>query len=442
MSSSLNLALPHLARAFYLDAVMLSWTVSIYLLASAIFAIPFAKLADIWGRKKVFLTGVTGLMVFSLGCSFVTSELLFLLCRFLQGVSSAMIFGTNMAILIDVFPQKERGKVLGINTSVVYFSAASGPFLGGLLTNYLGWESIFYINAIVGFIIIAGILKFMHKLEWTAGESKKFDLIGAVIYGLGLSILIYGFSELGTNWKTGFVLVVAGLLLITIFAWYENHCQYPVFDVRMFLANRVFCYSSFAALINYAATFGISFMLSLYLQYIKGYDAKTAGAILIIQPVTQGILSVFTGRLSDKVNPGKLATTGMIVIVLALLLMLLLHERTPLFFLLPVLIILGSGFALFSSPNVNVIMSSVEKQYLGMASATTSTMRLAGQSFSMGIVMMIIALIVGKVQISHEVHTQLMESIHLTFIIFAFLCIIGIFFSMIRNKNSHSTALK
>ena len=434
LGSALNLALPQIAKAFSLNAVMLSWTVSIYLLASAVFAVPFAKLGDIWGRKKVFLLGTTGLMISSLLCTFSTSEALFLTFRFLQGVSSAMIFGTSMAILISVFSPKERGKILGINTSVVYFSAASGPFLGGILTNYFGWRSIFYVNAGVGVLILIGLFVLMRKEEWVESNAGKFDGIGALIYGVGLSALIYGFSELQYSW--GILLVISGLILLMLFAYYESRCKFPVFDVKMFLRNSVFRFSSFAALINYAATFGISFMLSLYLQYIKGFDAKTAGAVLIIQPVTQGFLSVLTGRLSDKINAGKLATGGMLVIVVALLLMLLLNEDTPLIFLVSALIILGAGFALFSSPNMNVIMSSVEKQHLGLASATTSTMRLMGQSFSMGIVMMIISIVVGKIQLSAEVHTQLMNSIHITFIVFAILCAVGVYFSMIRNKRT------
>ena len=434
LGSALNLALPQIARDFSLNAVMLSWTVSIYLLASAVFAIPFAKLGDIWGRKKVFLLGTTGLVISSLLCTISTSDILFLTFRFLQGISSAMIFGTSMAILISVFSPKERGKVLGINTSVVYFSAASGPFLGGILTNYFGWQSIFYINAGVGILILIGLFVLMRKEEWIESNAGKFDGIGALIYGVGLSALIYGFSELQYSW--GILLVISGLILLMLFAYYESRCKFPVFDVKMFLHNSVFRFSSFAALINYAATFGISFMLSLYLQYIKGFDAKTAGAVLIIQPVTQGILSVLAGRLSDKINAGKLATSGMLVIVVALLLMLLLNENTPLIFLVSALVVLGAGFALFSSPNMNVIMSSVEKQHLGFASATTSTMRLMGQSFSMGIVMMIISIVVGKIQLSADVHKQLMDSIHITFIVFAVLCTIGIYFSMIRNKST------
>lgn len=432
MGSALNLALPAIAETFSLDAVTLGWTVSIYLLSSAIFAVPFAKLGDIWGRKKMFTSGVFVLIVSSVLCIFATDITWFLVFRFLQGMGSAMIFGTNIAILISVFSPKERGKVLGINTSVVYFSAAAGPFLGGLLTEYFGWKSIFFINSVVGLLVLVGVFTVMRTCEWIENRGDRFDFTGVLIYALGLSALIYGFSELPDI--EGFVLAGGGLILLLAFGLYENRAEFPIFDVKMFIKNKVFRLSSFAALINYAATFGIGFMLSLYLQYIKGYSAHTAGTILIIQPITQGVFSVLSGRLSDKVNASKLATSGMALIVVALLLMLLLNENTPLLFLIVNLILLGIGFAFFSSPNMNVIMGSVDKQHFGMASATTSTMRLTGQSFSMGLVMMIISVIVGKVQISHDVHTQLMESIHVTFMVFALLCAVGVYLSMARSK--------
>ena len=432
MGSALNLALPAIAKSFSLDAVAQSWIVSIYLLSSAIFAIPFAKSGDILGRKKVFAGGVLTLLLASGACIVSPSFLWFVIFRFLQGLGSAMIFATGMPVLISVFSPKERGKILGINTSVVYFSAAAGPFLGGLLTEHFGWKSIFVLNILVGLLILFGVFKGMRSMEWVESRKDKFDWRGVLIYASGLSALIYGFSKLPHI--CGFVLTGAGLLLLCLFGIYESKYKFPIFNVKLFIKNKIFRLSSFAALINYAATFGIGYMLSLYLQHIKGYSAQAAGTILIIQPVTQGIFSIVSGRLSDKINAAKLATSGMALIVAALLLMLLLDETTPLLFLTASLVILGIGFAFFSSPNVNVIMSSVEKQHFGMASATTGTMRLVGQSFSMGVVAMITSLVVGKIKITAEVHVKLMESIHITFIVFAILCAIGVYFSLARNK--------
>ena len=432
LGSALNLAMPAIAKSFSLDAVSQSWIVSVYLLSSAIFAIPFAKSGDILGRKKIFAGGVFILLFASGGCVISPSFLWFVAFRFLQGLGSAMMFGTGTAILISVFSPKERGKILGINTSVVYFSGAAGPFLGGLLTDSFGWKSIFILNIVVGLLILFGVFRGMRSMEWIETGKDKFDWGGVVIYALGLSSLIYGFSRLPHVF--GFVLTAAGLILLSLFGIYESKYKFPIFNVKLFTKNKIFRLSSFAALINYAATFGIGYMLSLYLQYIKGYPAQTAGTILIIQPVTQGVLSILSGRLSDKVNAAKLATAGMALIVVALLLMLMLNETTPVLFLVVGLIILGTGFAFFSSPNMNVIMSSVEKRYFGMASATTGTMRLIGQSFSMGVVTMITSLIVGKVKITSEVHETLMESIHVTFIIFAILCSVGVYFSLSRSK--------
>ncbi len=436
MGSALNLASPALAKYFSMNAVVQGWAVTIFLLSSAIFAVPFAKLGDIWGRKKVFLIGTIILTIASVLCSLASTTTYFMIFRFMQGVGSAMVFGTNMAILISVFSPKERGKVLGINASVVYFSIAVGPLLGGWLTDQFGWQSIFYVNTIAGLLVIAGIIGTM-PTEWTESKDDKFDWVGVFIYGIGLSGIIYGFAELPNPW--GFLIVGVGLILLCLFAFYENKFPFPIFNVKMFVQNRVFRLSSFAALINYAATFGIGFMLSLYLQYIKGYSAQEAGLILIIQPVVQGFFSILSGRLSDKINASKLATSGMALIVVALLLMLLLHENTPIIFLSVALVILGIGFALFSSPNMNVIMSSVEKQYLGMASATTSTMRLTGQSFSMGVVLMVMSIFIGRVKISSAVHAELMQSMHVIFIVFAVFCAVGVYFSMARNNGKTNT---
>jgi MFS family permease len=202
----------------------------------------------------------------------------------------------------------------------------------------------------------------------------------------------------------------------------------------MFLANRVFRMSSFAALINYAATFAIGFMLSLYLQYIKGFDPQKAGLILIIQPIVQTIISPLAGKWSDQANAAHIASFGMAIIVVCLLAMFFLTSGTSLWILIVILAVLGAGFALFSTPNVNVIMGSVEKRYLGMASATTGTMRLVGQSISMGITMMMISIFVGKTQITIDNHPFFIQCMHYTFGIMVVICIFGVYTSMARNN--------
>ena len=429
--SSINLALPQLSKELGMDAVTLGWIVTSFLLASAIFQIPFSRVGDMFGRKKVLTSGVILFSLASVACALSPTGNMLIAARFVQGIASAMLFGVNMAIITSVFPANERGKALGINTSVVYFAIAAGPFLGGMITHYWGWRCIFIVTACLGLLALTGIMLFL-KGEWVDAKGERYDWWGTLIYACGLSAIIYGCSVLPSI--LGFCLIAAGMVSFTGFVYYEKRHATPVFNMKMFLANRVFRMSSFAALINYASTFAIGFMLSLYLQYIKGFDAQKAGLILVIQPVIQTVLSPLAGKWSDKVNASKIASLGMAIIVVCLITMLLLTPDTTLPVLIAILTMLGTGFALFSSPNVNVIMGSIEKRYLGMASATTGTMRLTGQSISMGMTMMMMAIFVGKTQITVENHWLFMKCLHYTFSIFVVLCILGVYTSMARNK--------
>jgi MFS family permease len=233
---------------------------------------------------------------------------------------------------------------------------------------------------------------------------------------------------------SGFLFILFSLMTLLIFVLYEKQLQFPVLNVRLFWENKVFGFSTTAALINYSSTFAISFLLSLYLQYLKGLSAQQAGLMLIAQPIAMTVLSPLAGRWSDKTDARKLATLGMAIIVVGLLLMLFLTPATPNWIIIAISVLMGIGFGIFSSPNMNVIMGSVEKKYLGLASATTNTMRLTGQAISMGITTMVISLCVGKVKITPDVFPQFMKSIHITFIILAVLCCLGVYTSWTGTK--------
>ena len=432
MTSSTNLALPQIGETFSMKAVTLTWLSTIYLISTAIFQVPFARLADLIGRKKVFETGILCFAVCCILCGFASSGAMLIGLRFLAGMGSAMQFGTNMAILTAVFPPQQRAKAIGINAAVVYVSLATGPLLGGLITHYFGWRNLFIITGTASLAIIAFSRIFM-KEEWVEAKGEKFDWIGSIIYGVGLFGLIYGFTRLPH--LAGFCWLFGGIMALTGFIFYEKQCENPVFNLRIFNDNRVFAYCSVSSLINYAATAAVTFMLSLYLQYIRGYDARHAGLILITQAGIQALFSALSGRLSDKIHPTRLATLGMGIITAGLAGMTFITATTPVVLLILLLLILGIGFGIFASPNTNVIMSSVDKKFYGQASATTGTMRLTGQALSMGIAGMAIALKLGDQKIHPGVHTAFLESMKITFIIFVALCAVGTYASSQRGKN-------
>ena len=430
--TSINLALPHIANELNLSAVALGWIVTAFLLPAAIFQIPLAKIGDMYGRKKVLLSGVVLFMVASLGCALSHTGALLIACRFVQGVASAMLFATTLAIITSVFPARERGRAFGTITAVIYFALASGPFIGGIFTHYRGWRSIFYVTISLALLTLAGILVFF-KGEWRDAKDDHFDWQGSLIYAFGLSAFIYGCSLLPSI--VGFGLIAAGFAGFTLFVHYEKKQTSPVFNVNMFFENRVFRMSSFAALINYSATFSVTFMLSLYLHYVKGFDAQKAGLILIIQPIFMTIFSPLAGKWSDRTkNVAVIATSGMAIMAVCLMVMVFLTAETPVSILFAIFAVLGFGYALFASPNTIIIMGSVEKRYLGMASATTGTMRVIGQSISMGITMMMIAVFVGNAPITIDNYQLFMKCMHYTFGVFSVFCLFGVYTSMSRGK--------
>jgi len=431
LGSAVNLALPAIGQDLNANAISLGWVISSFILSSAIFLLPFGRLADIIGRKKVFTTGISLFTVSTFLILFSHSMTSLIVFRILQGVASAMIFGTSLAIITSAFPPGERGKAMGINITAVYLGLSLGPVLGGLLTQYFGWRSIFVFLLPFGIISLV-LIKTKIKTEWADARGEKFDWAGSLIYGVALTLFMYGFSRLPSS--TGWICVASGVLMAGAFIFAEEKVSNPVFDIRLILRNRVFAFSGMAALIHYSATSATGFFISLYLQYLKGLDARTAGLIMIAQPIAMTLLSPAAGKLSDKRNPGVIASVGMGLTATGLILLCFVTAATPLILIVLLMILMGIGFGLFSSPNSNAIMSSVEKRHLGVASGVVGTMRMAGQMMSMGIAMMLISLYIGKEKINPETYPGLISAMHTGFVIFSILSVFGIFASLARNK--------
>jgi len=429
--SSVNIALPSIGSEFAMDAVLLSWVQTAYLLAAAMFLVPFGRLADIHGRKKVYSAGIVVFTVGSLLCATATSATLLIAFRVLQGLGAAMIFGTGVAILTSVFPAGERGRALGITVAAVYVGLSVGPFLGGLLTEHLGWRSIFLANVPVSLAILV-LVSWRLEGEWAGARGESFDFTGSAIYGLTLIAVMYGLSRLPGAWGAG--LLALGTVGSAAFVGWELRVESPVLDINLFRNSRVFAFSNLAALINYSATYAVTFLMSLYLQYIRGLGPQEAGLVLIVGPIVQALLSPFAGRLSDRIEPQIVASTGMGFTTLGLFLFALLGEETPFWFIYIALVVLGLGFALFSSPNTNAVMGAVPKRHYGVASATVGTMRLLGQMLSMGTATLIFALFIGRVQISPQYYPLFLKAMQTAFIVFTLSCLGGIFASLARGK--------
>jgi EmrB/QacA subfamily drug resistance transporter len=436
MGSSVNIALPAIGREFSMDAITLSWIATAFMLTSVVLLIPFGRAADIWGRKKVFLTGI---IIFTMACllsAIAWSDSVLIISRVLNGVGSAMVFGTSTAILTSVFPPEKRGKVLGYSVSSVYIGLSTGPFLGGILTGDFGWRSVFFIALPLGIAVIWITLSAL-KSEWSEAKNERFDWPGSIIYGFMIVATIYGMTKLPS--VKGIFSVCTGVMLLAVFVSVEMKVKHPVFNVRLLTGNKAFGLSNLAALIHYSSTFGIGFLLSLYLQYIKGMSPQAAGLILIAQPVLMALFSPLAGRISDKFNAGIVASSGMAITFLGILLLNGINEDTQLWQIVTSLVMIGLGFAFFSSPNTNVVMGSVERKFYGVASGTLGTMRLFGQMTGMAVIMMLFSIIIGHVKIIPEYYQGFLKSSRWAFAIFSITCFLAIFASLARNNAANTT---
>ncbi|HOI71021.1 MAG TPA: MFS transporter [Methanobacterium sp.] len=428
MGSAVNVAIPAISSEFAATAIMISWIPTAYLLASAMFSIPLGRIADIYGLKRIFVYGIILFTLASLGAALTPLVELLIAARMFQGIGASMIFVTGLALITHAFPATERGKAIGINITVVYIGLVLGPVLGGLIIQYLGWRSLFFLMLPLGVLMFLLTVWKMRGVEWADCNEEKFDVTGSVIYSLSLLLVLTGFSQISE--LMGQIMVIGGILFLILFIYLQLKVEHPVLEIRLFLENRTFAFSNLATLISFIGTFAVVYLLSLYLQYIRGLNPQDTGLVLATSTVCMALVSPIAGRLSDKYNPRILASIGMVFTTLGLFIFTFLDNHTPFSLIILGMVIMGFGSGIFASPNTNAIMGSVKKKFFGVASATVSTMRLVGQTLSMGMVLFIFSIYIGAVQIAPSNYPMLLTSVQVTFIIATIFCFIAIFASL------------
>jgi MFS family permease len=432
MSSSLNIAMPVIDIEYGIGVDKVAWITKSFLLASAIGLLLSGWLADNYGRKKVFLIGNIAFGFISLIIIFLKNFYFIVIFRFLQGLGSSMILASAPSLIASAFESNKRGFVLGIQTTFTYIGLLLAPLLGGILTQYFGWKSLFLFNFI--FTLIALIVIFFGvKSEWKNEEKGKFDLYGYSLFVIVIIGIVLALEWI--NWNSLFALAISFFVGYGFIIYELQHPQ-PFISIPFIRSNKYFTNSILAALINYATTFAISYVLSIYLQIVRGLNPLKAGIILSFQPLMMALFSAYFGHLSDKHNPGKIASSGMAIISASLLLIgLLINESLPLYILAILLAILGFGFAVFTSPNTNAVMSSINKNAYGFASAFLAFSRLFGQFISMALASSIILLINTKNIVIFKFHSLLLST-KIIFIIFSLLSAYGVYLSAQRVKKT------
>jgi len=422
--SGVNVALEQIASELKLSAVTISWVTLSTILTTGALLMPMARVADFRGRMFVYNVGLAGFAVFCLASALATNAAVLILTRALQGVAAALLFSTTVAMVTLSQPPETRGRALGLQVSGVYLGLTLGPVLGGIITENLGWRGLFIVVGALSLLNLVAPLRKLRGLEWREPKTAPFDIWGSIMWVFALSALIIGFSYLPG--VAGYVLVAAGVLWLAGFVRLERRAPDPILNVDLLRHNRVFAFSNAALFINYSATSAMTFLISLYLLYNRGLTAQTAGLLLVTGPFFQSAVSPFAGRLADRVEARLVAAVGMAFCVAGLFTFAFLEETTPYWQVMIVLGILGLGFGLFSSPIIHTVMGSVDRRYVGVAAATSSTMRVSGQSFSMGIAALVLAVVAGRHEISASDHVNLLTSIRITFLIFGVLCVLGV----------------
>lgn len=437
MTTSINIALPTIQNEFALSAVALGWLPLSYILATAVFLLPFSKVADIAGRRLVFVLGLVVVFLSALLMVFADTYAWLVLCRIAQGVGSAMIFATSTAIVTLVYPPSRRGYAMGIMVMAAYLGQTMGPVLGGVIVYNLGWRNIFVFSAAYMFVNLCLDLWLLRRAEWKEGVTG-FDWKGSLAYGTSLAAVLLGLSWLPT--VQGIVLFAGGSLGLAGFLWWESRVSNPIIELSLFRHNRVFALSNLAAVISYISVWGVTFLMSLYLQFIKGLNAQTAGLVLITGVALQAGFSPVAGRLADRIQPRWLASFGMGLCVVGLLALTFLGTATPYWYIITAVCLLGTGYAFFSGPNQSSIMGSVERRQVTVAGASLGTMRVVGQAMSIALATLVLALVVGREEIRPADYPQLLTATRITFAIMTVLCIAGTAVSLVRGPMPQQAA--
>ncbi len=440
MVSAVGISLPQIASDFSLNPAQLGLIETIYLVASVTLLLPVGKLADQVGLSKFFFLGIC---IFSLSTFLmaVAPNYLFLVSfRFLQGAAIACISATGVALLTKEFPSHLRGRVIGIGVASVYTGLSLGPSIGGYITNSFGWRMIFIFGGVGGVLALLGVLRHINfKREH---EKLRFSFRSALCY-FGLILSLWAAATHITEWPI--VYAPLALVILVAFVYFlarQRHHPNPIVEVALFSENREFLLGNIICYINYTASAAMVFSLSLYLQYIQHLGPHQAGLVLLVQPVIMAIFAPISGRLSDKVEPTILTTLGMLSATLGLAVVTMLTEKSSLSLVIGLLVFIGMGFALFSSANINQIMSSVSVKYYGVASSTSGTMRTFGMLSSISIVSGAFAYFVGASEMRAGLEQEFLKALHLSFAVFVVISLIGTFISyqLLKLRRGHEAS--
>lgn len=429
--SGSSLAAPSIGKEYAMNNVTQNWILTMLLISISAFTIPAGQISSKYGNKKMFIIGCLLFLIgLVLSCISISSEM-FLISRAIQGIGYAIYGVAEMAMLVLLTTPKNRGKTIGIAIVGSYLGSIIAPLAGGYLINNFGWRTIFYIG--IPFVIFCILLTVMKiNQEWKPNKNDKLDLNGCLLYIIGIILFVYGFSNLLSLF--GQISIIIGVVFLIIFGVYESKIELPVFNIKLF-KNRRFSSYNLSGFFCFFAFAVYDVFFNYYFQYVKGWDPQTTGLALIITPIIIAIISPFSGKLSDKTNPQKISTVGLVLILISIMSIIFLNINTPVYLIIISMIILAMGTGLFSVPNTNAILSSVSQENASYASATQITLRSCGQTLSLSILTLVCSMVMGNLPLSTEYAGLILNSANIISVICAVLCVVAILFAVLGIKS-------
>jgi EmrB/QacA subfamily drug resistance transporter len=446
-STIVSVSLPEIAQDLGMDYAEIIWVPTAYLVTLAVMILVMGRVSDLYGRKRIFIAGFGIFTLGSLLCSAASTGNELIIFRILQGFGAACFGATSTAIVTETYPSNERGKALGINSMAVYLGLSIGPPLGGVLTHALGWRSIFWATVPIG-IAVMGLAYYKLRAVKPVLEKVRFDVPGLFLFSISLVSLLVALTlgeQLGWGSLEILSLFTVSILTFIIFVYVENgKGESALIDPRLFTKNRLFAAANISAFLNYTSFFGVTFIISFYLQRVQGLSVLDAGLVLLIMPVTMAVISPISGRLSDRLGSRALASSGMFIVAMALVWLATLEVDSPIWRVGLGLFLIGVGIGVFSSPNTSAVMGSVDKRKLGIAAGTLATMRCSGQATSLAVMGAIIATVAGSASISGLFSgdsssvlvgaEEFVKGMNLAFVVSAVIAVVGGITSLTRGK--------
>jgi EmrB/QacA subfamily drug resistance transporter len=425
------------------------WVIMAYILVSTVFLLTFGRVADMFGRVRMYNLGFVVFTIGSALCGFSQSATQLILFRLVQGSGAAMMMVNGPAIVTEVFPANERGRALGINGVTWALGGIIGPVLGGLILTAADWRWIFYINVPIGIVGTLWGYRVLREMS-KRNKAERFDPIGAATFSLGLvSLLIALTLGIQTGWTSLPILSLFALFVVmfVVFFWWERKATSPVLDLSLF-QNRVYNFSVMAALLQALAMFAVDFLIVFYLQGVRGYDPLTAALLLIPLPVMSVLVGPLSGVVADHVGARLPATLGLVLQTSALVWFVTqLSPTTPYGVLVVGLVLMGLGAGMFWAPNTSAAMNAAPMARLGIASATLATLRQTGMVTSFALALAVAAgslpkdvvmqLFVGtNITLGSEVMQAFIVGMQNAFVVSVGLCLVAAGFSLVRGKEN------